>query len=179
MTELVEPTSAVTETASPDSARQSIVADFALAALRFVLSAWVGAAVLFVITSVAEQTSPNFGMETRDQLATVRFPLYYMFGFAVHALSLVAVVLFRMFSAAGQRGRANLLMMLVVISSAMIWYDHVNVYRPLQDLIIPAGQPRTEDFKRLHQLSAYLNSTHIFVMLVAASIAVLPRSRQA
>ena len=62
------------------------------ASVRFLLAAWVGAAVLFVITSVAEQTSEHFDSLIRDQLATIRFPLYYQFGFACLFGALIACI---------------------------------------------------------------------------------------
>jgi hypothetical protein len=49
-------------------------------ATRLAISFWVGGAILFVITSVAEQRYPPFDSLIRDQLATIRFPLYYIFG---------------------------------------------------------------------------------------------------
>ena len=119
----------------------SVVADFSLAALRFVVAAWVGAAILFVITSVAEQTSPNFVARTRDQLATIRFPLYYMFGFAVHGLSLLSATALRLFAPKASKGRATVLLTLVSFSSVLISYDYLNVYQPLQSSIAPPGQP--------------------------------------
>ena len=47
---------------------------------RLFLVAWIGGAALFVITSIAEQRTPEFDSITKDRLATIRFPLYYLYG---------------------------------------------------------------------------------------------------
>jgi hypothetical protein len=59
-------------------------------ATRLAISFWVGGAILFVITSVAEQRNPQFDSLIRDQLATIRFPLYYIFGWGCLGTTLVA-----------------------------------------------------------------------------------------
>lgn len=52
-----------------------------IAFTRFLISAWIGAAVLFVITGVQEITNKNLTSDVRDILALIRFPSYYIFGF--------------------------------------------------------------------------------------------------
>ena len=46
----------------------------ALLVARFASSAWVGAAVLFVINGVQQATSGQFESMTTDQLVLLRFP---------------------------------------------------------------------------------------------------------
>ena len=53
----------------------------ALTLARLLLSAWFGAAVLFVVIGVREVTHPGFDSMVRDQLAVLRFPAYYVCGF--------------------------------------------------------------------------------------------------
>ena len=62
-----------------------------LAVARFCPAAWVGAAFLFVATSVTEQVQPSFAPATKDTLALVRFPWYYGVGFALLSATAVAV----------------------------------------------------------------------------------------
>lgn len=50
-------------------------------AARFALSAWVGAAALFVVVGIKEVRGSEFDSVTRDLLVGLRFPSYYTFGF--------------------------------------------------------------------------------------------------
>ncbi|MCR9198646.1 MAG: hypothetical protein NXI04_08390 [Planctomycetaceae bacterium] len=141
--------------------------------LRFLLAAWIGAAVLYVITSVAEQTSEHFDSRIRDQLAALRFPLYYQFGFVMHAAALVCGLLVTA-RALAHRARFAIVSALIVLSLAGITLDYLFVFQPLLELITPAGQVRTQEFVRLHNLSRYANQAHIMVMMIAGVVAAWP-----
>jgi len=141
--------------------------------LRFLLAAWIGAAVLYVITSVAEQTSEHFDSRIRDQLAALRFPLYYQFGFVMHAAALACGLLVTA-TAVAHRTRFAVVSGLIVLSLAGITLDYLYVFQPLLELITPAGQARTQEFVRLHNLSRYANQAHIMLMMVAGVIAAWP-----
>jgi len=141
--------------------------------LRFVLAAWIGAAVLYVITSVAEQTSDHFDSRIRDQLAALRFPLYYTFGFVMHAVALLCAAVIA-FAGRSHRVRFGIVSGLVVVSLVGITLDYLLVFQPLLELITPAGQARTQEFVRLHNLSRYANQTHITIMMVAGVVAAWP-----
>lgn len=145
-----------------------------LTALRFLMCAWIGAAVLYVITSVAEQTSPDFGSLERDQLATIRFPLYYQFGFAIHLAALGLAPLAWATSPANARKRMLVVMVMVVLSLLGMTLDFVYVYQPLQELIVPPGQARTTDFIQLHTWSRHANEAHLTLAMIAAVVASLP-----
>ncbi len=138
------------------------------------LSAWIGAAILFVITSIAEQTSPEFESMVRDQLATIRFPLYYQFGFACHALALILGVFINTGAPPELKRRSKIVVALIALSFVLICLDFNYVYQPLQDSITPPGQVRTQEFVRLHNLSRRANEFHLMVMLTAAVIASIP-----
>lgn len=142
--------------------------------LRFVLAMWVGAAVLYVITSVAEQMSPNFDLRIRDQLAAIRFPLYYRFGFGCHMACAIAGMLAWRTAPPNRRSTFLPVLVLVIASGVMITLDHKMVYQPLEAIIQPAGQPRTAEFERLHTLSKRVNMVHVMVMAFAGIIAMLP-----
>lgn len=151
-----------------------------LTVLRLSLAAWTGAAALFVITSVAEQTAPEFGSLIRDQLAAIRFPLYYQFGFAVLGTALIAGGLAGYLSRGCQRKRVLAAVLLTGLSLAGAAADYVWVYRPLQALITPPGRARDQQFILLHQRSRQANEVHISLAVLAAVIACLPaRSRTA
>ena len=57
---------------------------------RVLLPFWVGAATLFVVTSVAEQRFDGFSSAMKNQLALIRFPKYYATGFAAVGLACMA-----------------------------------------------------------------------------------------
>src|SRR5262245_19359235 len=56
---------------------------------RFALSAGIGGAMLFVVKSVREATSPAFDSVIKNELAALRFPPYYLFGFVLVGLGLI------------------------------------------------------------------------------------------
>ena len=90
--------------------------------LRFLLAAWVGAAVLYVITSVAEQISPDFDSRIRDQLATIRFPIYYKFGaFIYGATAVLAVAVWRL---QPESHRHIITLGLIAVSGAIYAWDY-------------------------------------------------------
>lgn len=142
--------------------------------LRMLLAAWIGAAVLFVITSVAEQTSDNFGSLVRDQLATIRFPLYYFFGFCIHGACLVLSLVAALTLPQQWRRRFVIVHVFVLLATIGIVLDYQLVYQPLQVLISPPGQVRTPEFIRLHNLSRNTNQAHLALMFIAAIIAARP-----
>lgn len=140
----------------------------ALAIVRLLLSAWVGGAALFVMTSVAEQRSTDFTSVMRDQLATIRFPLYYLFAL----LTLVPGTLFLVLMLLVPRVRrvrvVVLAAVLAVASCGTAAWDYFQVYRPLQQLIEPPGKARTQEFILLHERSRLINEVHVSLALLAA-----------
>lgn len=149
----------------------------AITLLRFVLSAWIGAAVLYVITSVAEQTSPDFDSVMRDQLATIRFPLYYQFGVGTYVAAGILSIVVQRLAPTEMRRKATLVVILIVVSAVIFAWDYFCVYRPLQQLITPPGNVRTTEFMRLHTMSRNINMVHLLIMMAAAIIACTPAVR--
>ncbi len=160
------------ESSSSDTtsaAASSRVAVSALVVMRLSLAGWVGAAVLFVIASVSEQMFPGFSSITRDQLATIRFPFYYAAGTACCTLALAAGVLCRSLSR-----RVAVALVFVVLAGAVFVLDYWIVYTPLQELIIPPGRPRTDQFHQLHAWSRNVNMLHLSLVIYAAVLTLLP-----
>lgn len=139
---------------------------------------WVGAAVLYVVTSVAEQMSPLFNLQIRDQLALIRFPLYYRFGFGCHIACAIAGVLAWRTAPLNRRSTFLLVLFLIMVSGLLITLDHRMIYQPLEALISPAGQLRGAEFDRLHHLSKRANMVHVMIMAFAGIIAMLPLKPQ-
>ncbi len=130
----------------------------AIAWARFATSAWVGAATLFVITSVMEVTDPRLESTVRDILVAVRFPAFYATGAALLGTAWLATLVGRRwFSAA-----------LLAITLGLMAADYVAVYRPLVELVTPPGKPRTEAFQTYHRWSEGLNGFELLLSLVVA-----------
>lgn len=142
--------------------------------LRFVLAMWVGAAALYVITSVAEQMSPDFDLRVRDQLALIRFPLYYRFGFGCHLVAVIAGMIAWRTAPENRRSTFLVVLSLVMLSGLLMTLDLRLIYQPLAALITPPGQVRTDEFERLHNLSKRANMVHVMVIAFAGILSMLP-----
>jgi hypothetical protein len=143
-------------------------------ATRLAISFWVGGAILFVITSVAEQRYPPFDSLIRDQLATIRFPLYYIFGWSCLGTTLMASLIAAVLNRGCLRKRLLACFCLTLLSTGIAVVDYKWVYQPLQVLITPPGQARTQQFIALHNQSRQINEVHLTIALVAAIIICLP-----
>jgi len=138
---------------------------------------WVGGAILFVITSVAEQRHPSFDSLIRDQLATIRFPLYYQFCWLTLGVALVATISAFLTDTNPKRKQITLSAALTAIALLIAVADYTLVYLPLQDLITPPGQTRTQEFTRLHDRSRYTNEIHLTLALLSAIVLSTPLNK--
>jgi hypothetical protein len=139
----------------------------ALTVARFAVSAWVGAAVLFVITSVREVRYGGFDSTIRDELAALRFPPYYVAGFLLIGTSIVcAAVAWKRLT----RRRMLIILGILVAALALMLADYFWIYGPLADMITPPGQSRPERFERLHVASEWVNSANVLLCLIAAAL---------
>jgi hypothetical protein len=143
---------------------------FLMMLIRWLLAAWVGGAALFVITSIAEQRSPDFSSLIRDQLATIRFPLYYLFALMTLLPGALLLLLSLLSRAVRQRKLMLLAAALVTASVAVAAVDYITVYLPLQQLITPPGQARNLSFIELHNRSRHINEVHVGLALAASLI---------
>ena len=148
----------------------------ALMLARLCATAWVGAAALFVVVGVLEVTAPNFTSETKDQLAVLRFPAYYLCG-AV----LIGVALLSSAAAIGHgqlpRWRGWVATGLLAAALATLGADYILVYKPLERLITPPGKPRTSEFIALHRWSSRVNSVQVGLCAVSAVLLCAPSRR--
>jgi len=140
--------------------------------VRLALAFWVGGAALFVITSVAEQRHPRFDSVVRDELATIRFPLYYQFGWGCLAIAGVAALV--AMAHPSFKRRMTLVLAGIILSTVIAMGDYFLVYRPLQKLIDPPGQVRNQDFITLHNRSRVINEVHLSIALLAVVFASWP-----
>ncbi len=144
---------------------------------RFALSAWVGAATLFVINGVRMVTSDAFDSTGRDHVSLIRFPAYYLTGAILMALTFAGLLAARRLTGLTTRRWVTLITLTFVVSALMLG-DYLWVYLPLAEMITPPGSARPQGFRTLHQASETVNSIQVGLCLVAALIANWPpRSR--
>jgi hypothetical protein len=134
---------------------------------RFALSAWVGAAALFVVTGVSEVRAPELDSYVRDILVGVRFPAYYVFGFTLVGLAALATFAAAL-SATVKPGRQWCLAAIVIFSLLVMAVDYVWVYQPLFEMITPPGQSRPAEFMNYHTASKWMNLGSICLCALAA-----------
>jgi hypothetical protein len=145
---------------------------------RGTIPAWVGAAVLFVIVGVREVTAGDFDSAIRDRLVLLRFPWFYVTGFALVGLGWLGTALAGGHPQLSRRGRWVALMLLSLALAGMT-ADYVLIYQPLERLVTPPGQPRTEQFMTLHRWSARINGVNLLLCAGASGVLTWPRTSSA
>jgi hypothetical protein len=144
---------------------------------RFCICAWVGAAALFVVTAVAEATSPEFSSEMKRSLALLRFPFYYAFGFALVSAALLAGLLSGRHWAAGGVRRWFYRALLALALGGMI-FDYLAVYQPMEKMLAASETARPAEFERYHRASMYVNAGHVGLCLLAALVICWPGTKR-
>lgn len=146
---------------------------FCLCAARVFLCLWVGGALLFVVTSIAEQKFPGFSDPMKNQLALIRFPWYYRFGFVLLGGTLLAG-----HGARNHRDLAGaarwLVVGLVSLSLAVMAADYFWVYQPLAEMVTPPDRAVSSEFVRYHHASKWINMAHVGLAAVACVILCRP-----
>lgn len=140
---------------------------------RFTLSAWIGAAALFVVTSIAEQRSNAFGSDVKNTLAALRFPAYYAFGFTLVGLSLLAGAI-GVDRRSRYRGWLTIVGCLTVALVLMV-VDYVAIYSPLYAIVTDPSGVRDAKFLELHRWSEQINTVDVALCLIAALVACWPQ----
>jgi hypothetical protein len=148
----------------------AIMPRFCLAIARICSAMWIGAALLFVLTSVTEQLEPGFDAATRDRLALIRFPWYYGTGAVLLCSALVTALI-----AGRKRTLTKIATLLLFLAGCVMMADYAFVYRPLRARLSPPGAERTADFRTLHDWSERLNSAGL--LLSATAVVLLHLSR--
>jgi hypothetical protein len=144
-----------------------------LAIARLATTAWVGAAALFVVTAVREVMHSGFDSATKDQLALLRFPAYYGFGFVLLALALAGTA--GAWKAAGKsRLRIRLAGGLLGLALALMAADFVAIYRPMAEMITPPGRTHVAEFRPYHRASVWINVIDVGLCGVAAVLLCWP-----
>lgn len=144
---------------------------------RFCLSAWVGAAVIFVINGVQDVTFQPFDSLVRDQLISLHFPIYYTVGWFLLTGAFLGSLGIRS-KLLLPRWKANLILGLIVLTLSISLVDYFWIYQPLEAMITPPGSTRPAQFRNYHQASKYINSLNILLTFIAAVLVNLPVLRQ-
>ena len=144
---------------------------------RFALTVWIGAASLFVVTSVQETMSEHFDTVTKSALAVLRFPSYYAFGFTLLAMSLVCGLVARNFRAVG-RWRMCGYLLLVGLALLLMLIDYFGIYQPLATILAATTEARPSSFESYHKASKYINAVDFGLCLFAALMISWPESKR-
>jgi hypothetical protein len=142
---------------------------FSLFLARTAVTAWVGAAVLFVIVGISEVVHSGFSSDVRDQLVVIRFPWFYRFGFTLITVALIATLL-----ATGRADvspfRRRLAAAFLAAALLVMTTEYFAVYRPLAELVTPPGKPRTLAFMTYHRASMWVNFADLALCTVAMAL---------
>lgn len=134
---------------------------------RISITAWLGAATLFVIVTVTEIRSGKLESLVLDTLILLRFPVYYLFTFSLLAVTLMAGIACWSVS----RGRiGKSFTVLIALSLLILIGDYFWVYLPLEGMLTPLGVPRPHYFPFYHKLTEALNSAAMLINLIAACL---------
>ena len=139
---------------------------FFLMIARFALSAWIGAAALFVCTSISEQIAPTFDSDMKNTLAAIRFPWYYGFGFGLVGIGFIGSVIG--VRRAEQRHRWAVVVTSLVLALTLMAVDYVLIYTPLHEIVTSPTAVRDARFVELHRWSERINSIDILLCMIAA-----------
>jgi hypothetical protein len=141
-----------------------------LAVARLASAAWVGAAVLFVITAVREVRHPGFDSATKDTLALLRFPAYYALGFMVVSVALAASIFGMIGRKKGKRRRFVVAVWLLGVVLVLMVADFVAIYLPIVGMITPVGRARSAEFAGYHRASILINVCGVGLCAIAAAL---------
>lgn len=151
---------------------------FALFLARTAITAWVGAAILFVVVGVSEVVYPGFDAEIRDQLVVIRFPWYYRFGITLLAAGLMGTLLMKGGAECSVKRQA-MIGALIAAALVVLIVEYFTVYVRLVELVTPPGKPRTSEFMMYHKLSMWVNLGDLALCLAAMGLLNWPAKPQA
>lgn len=139
-----------------------------LATSRFAISAWVGAACIFIATTLRDVHSTTMDSVAKAELAVQRFPVYYNFAFALLGAAFVLGIC-GLIKATAQRKAVTIQLLLLPLVLTVI--DYLWVYRPLESMTVSVHEARPAQFVTFHTASKWINIVQVSAS-VAAAIAV-------
>jgi len=139
---------------------------------RFAVCAWIGAAAMFVVTTVQEVTSPELDSTTKAFLGLLRFPTHYWFGIGLLAASFAFAAL-----SGGRlmgRGRKRAILVLIAAAFLVLLADYLFVYGPIAEMLRATDAARPASFRTYHQVSEVLSAVEAGLALIAALLLCWP-----
>lgn len=152
------------------------IATWGLFLARLSVTAWVGAATLFVVVGVMEVTRGGFDSATKDRLVAVRFPAFYLFGFTLITLGWIGTWLSQHLPDLSKNRRRLVLVALAFAMGLMI-IDYLTVYRELLSMVQPPGAAKPAHFIRYHEGSKWINLAGLLFCVFSVGLLSWP-SRQ-
>jgi hypothetical protein len=149
-----------------------MIARGSLGIARLASAAWVGAALLFVVTAVREVRDPSFDTLTKDQLALDRFPAYYLFGFVLVSVAFVGAL-------TAKRSRpVRVATVLLALALGVMIGDFLRVYQPLVEMVNPPGRAKPAEFQEYHRRSMWLNTCNVGLCALASVLLCFDRTER-
>lgn len=134
---------------------------------RFAVTAWVGAAALFIYVTVLQVRSPDLDSADKSVLAVLGFPAYYQFGFGLLLTALLAGLIARGHVAV-RPWRMRLYLGLLILSLVVTVCDYAFIYRPLLEMTADVTEARPASFQTYHTASEWINTAQVSLSLLAA-----------
>ena len=138
---------------------------------RLASAMWLGAAFLFVATSVAEQTHPALPVPAKNLVAVIRFPWFYTIGAVFLSIALLSSLAIRR----PPRGVA-VASVLLMAALVIMFLDYAFIFRPMREEIRANFLERTDRFQTLHSWSEGVNSFEYLLVLIATVLLLAARS---
>jgi hypothetical protein len=151
---------------------------FGLVLARLAAAAWVGAAVLFVITAVREVRHPGFDSATKDTLALLRFPAYYACGFVLVGAALGGTIVALLGCEKGKRRGLLAAAWLLAVAIVLMVADFFVIYLPMVGMITPVGRAHVAAFAGYHRASMIANVADVALCGIAAALLCWPDLQQ-
>jgi hypothetical protein len=142
-----------------------------VAVSRLCITAWVGAASLFVVEVISLRASTLFDEATKLSHPKVLFPLFYVFEFWLLGIALGSGLWARAHFVA-RKPAWRLHLSLVAVALLLAAVDYLWIYQPLARMIELPELPR--GFAKYHLYSRWINSTGLVLCGAAAIAAVWP-----
>lgn len=162
----------------PDEIPTRFLPRLGLFLARFCISAWIGAASLFVVVGVAEITRGGFDSATKDSLVAIRFPAFYLCGATLVTLAWLGCWLAGHSTWFSRRRRMASLILLAIVLALMV-ADYVWIYLPLLQMVTPPGQAKPDSFRSYHEASKWINLAGLLIGLFVAILVNWPANTNA
>ncbi len=136
-----------------------------LAASRFAISAWVGAACIFIATTLQDVHSTTMDSVAKAELAVQRFPVYYNFAVGLMGAAFLLGIC-GLTKATTQRKAITIQLLLLPLVLTVI--DYIWVYQPLEAMTVNVQEARPAQFITFHTASKWINIVQVSASVIAA-----------